>query len=167
MRRRQRIARLESLNPWTSRYALCRHFFRAYPLCPRGLPSEASGRVLCDQNLPPQRPFQSTQNLQTFRSTFTRLKGPLTHSFRCVSLFQKTGEICLDLLKNAWSAVYTLQAVCRAIINLLAHPEADSPLNCDCGNLLRSGDTRGYNSMAKMYARLYGSVEHSIQGETN
>lgn len=79
---------------------------------------------------------------------------------------QKTGEICLDLLKNAWSAVYTLQAVCRAIINLLAHPEADSPLNCDCGNLLRSGDSRGYNSMAKMYAKLYGSPEHMIQGET-
>ncbi len=79
----------------------------------------------------------------------------------------KTGEICLDLLKNAWSgwcdippppkstaralqsvadsdvnvvsfsslctAVYTLQSVCRSIIALLAHPEPDSPLNCDCG----------------------------------
>ena len=66
----------------------------------------------------------------------------------------KTGEICLDLvrssftlravccahthsvppqLKSAWSAVYTLQSVCRSIIALLSHPEPDSPLNCDCG----------------------------------
>jgi peroxin-4 len=69
----------------------------------------------------------------------------------------KTGEICLDLLKNQWTAIYTLQSVCRSIISLLAHPEPDSPLNCDCGNLLRCGDVRGYNSLAKMYARLHGS----------
>uniref|UniRef100_A0A6B2LNL0 UBC core domain-containing protein n=1 Tax=Arcella intermedia TaxID=1963864 RepID=A0A6B2LNL0_9EUKA len=67
----------------------------------------------------------------------------------------KTGEICLDLLKDAWSAVYTLTAVCRSIINLLDSPEPDSPLNCDCGNLLRSGDVRGFKSMARMYTLLY------------
>lgn len=66
-----------------------------------------------------------------------------------------TGEICLDLLKNAWSAVYTLQSVCRAIISLLTQPEPDSPLNCDCGNLLRCGDVRGYNSLGRMYTKLY------------
>ncbi|KAL6052195.1 E2 ubiquitin-protein ligase peroxin 4 [Balamuthia mandrillaris] len=73
----------------------------------------------------------------------------------------KTGEICLDLLKTAWSAVYTLQSVCRSIIALLAHPEPDSPLNCDCGNLLRIGDVRGYNSLARMYTLLYASPTSS------
>ena len=47
----------------------------------------------------------------------------------------KTGEICLDILKQeAWTPAWTLQSVCRAIVALLSHPEADSPLNCDCGD---------------------------------
>ena len=65
-----------------------------------------------------------------------------------------TGEICLDVLKDAWSPAWTLQSTCRAIIALLANPEADSPLNCDCGNLIRAGDLRGYRSAALMYTRL-------------
>ncbi|KAF8689514.1 hypothetical protein HU200_041842 [Digitaria exilis] len=36
----------------------------------------------------------------------------------------------------------------------MAHPEPDSPLNCDSGNLLRSGDVRGFQSMARMYTKL-------------
>ncbi|EGC29093.1 hypothetical protein DICPUDRAFT_159372 [Dictyostelium purpureum] len=67
----------------------------------------------------------------------------------------KTGEICLDLLKTSWSAIYTLESVCRSIIALLAAPEPDSPLNCDAGNLLRGGDTKGHDSLAKMYTRIY------------
>lgn len=71
----------------------------------------------------------------------------------------KTGEICLDILKpDAWTPAWTLQSVCRAVTALLSHPEADSPLNCDCGNLIRSGDMRGYRSMAKMYTKLHAAA---------
>ena len=72
----------------------------------------------------------------------------------------KTGEICLDILKaESWTPAWTLQSVCRAVVALLSHPEADSPLNCDCGNLIRNGDMRGYRSMARMYTQLHAAQE--------
>uniref|UniRef100_A0A7S3D2U1 UBC core domain-containing protein n=1 Tax=Palpitomonas bilix TaxID=652834 RepID=A0A7S3D2U1_9EUKA len=73
------------------------------------------------------------------------------------NIHPKTGEVCLDILKTAWSPAWTLQSVCRAIVALLASPEPDSPLNCDAGNLLRMNDDRGHNSMAKMYTALYAT----------
>jgi peroxin-4 len=74
----------------------------------------------------------------------------------------KTGEICLDILKTSWSPAWTLATVCRAIISLLSHPEPESPLNCDAGNLLRYGDERGFRSMAKMYTKLH-AIESNVR----
>eukprot|EP00164_Ancoracysta_twista_P002533 GFYU01003373.1.p1 GENE.GFYU01003373.1~~GFYU01003373.1.p1 ORF type:complete len:157 (-),score=18.79 GFYU01003373.1:56-526(-) len=70
----------------------------------------------------------------------------------------KTGEVCLDTIKSSWTPAWTLQSVCRAIIVLLSHPEPESPLNCDCGNLMRCGDVRGFNSLASMYTKMYASL---------
>eukprot|EP00298_Acanthocystis_sp_HF-20_P027819 c614_g1_i1.p1 GENE.c614_g1_i1~~c614_g1_i1.p1 ORF type:complete len:168 (+),score=51.48 c614_g1_i1:23-505(+) len=71
------------------------------------------------------------------------------------NIHSKTGEVCLDILKKSWTPAWTIQSVCRAVITLLSHPEPDSPLNCDAGNLMRCGDLRGFKSLAKMYTKLY------------
>ncbi|KAJ3240756.1 hypothetical protein HDU78_002108 [Chytriomyces hyalinus] len=71
----------------------------------------------------------------------------------------KTGEICLDLLKSAWSPAWTLKTACVAISLLLDAPEPDSPLNCDAANLLRCNDRRGYDSLIKMYTSLYSETD--------
>eukprot|EP00638_Chattonella_subsalsa_P008455 CAMPEP_0117751002 /NCGR_PEP_ID=MMETSP0947-20121206/10709_1 /TAXON_ID=44440 /ORGANISM="Chattonella subsalsa, Strain CCMP2191" /LENGTH=168 /DNA_ID=CAMNT_0005569287 /DNA_START=134 /DNA_END=640 /DNA_ORIENTATION=- len=68
-----------------------------------------------------------------------------------------TGEICLDILKKEWSPAWGLEAACRAIIAILSDPAADSPLNCDAGNMVRANDMRAYNSMASMY-----KIEHAL-----
>jgi peroxin-4 len=69
----------------------------------------------------------------------------------------RTGEICLDVLKSDWSPAWGIGTICRAIIALLAAPNAESPLNCDAGNLIRSGDMVAFKSLARMY-----TVEYAV-----
>jgi peroxin-4 len=69
----------------------------------------------------------------------------------------KTGEVCLDVLKDQWTPIWSLESACRAVIAMLGMPEADSPLNCDAGNMIRAGDLRGYASLAYMVTIEYAS----------
>ena len=65
----------------------------------------------------------------------------------------KTGEICVDVLKKDWTPAWSLNSACRAITSILSDPNAESPLNCDAGNMIRAGDMVAFTSMAIMYAR--------------
>ncbi|CDO94274.1 unnamed protein product [Kluyveromyces dobzhanskii CBS 2104] len=46
-----------------------------------------------------------------------------------------TGEICLDLLKDAWTPIYTLLDVVGAVRGLLEEPGLDSPLDLDLAQI--------------------------------
>ena len=39
------------------------------------------------------------------------------------------GEICLDILKDKWSAVYNVRTILLSIQSLLGEPNNESPLN--------------------------------------
>lgn len=67
------------------------------------------------------------------------LKPPIVHFVTKVchpNVLFRTGEICLNILKDQWSPVCTLEMMCISIMNLLYAPEASSPLNCDAGTFV-------------------------------
>ena len=59
-----------------------------------------------------------------------------------------TGEVCVDILKSEWTPAWTLLAACRAVRAVLEEPNAESPLNCDAGNLIRKGAIDEFRDLA-------------------
>lgn len=45
------------------------------------------------------------------------------------------GNICLDILKEKWSALYDARTILLSIQSLLAEPNVESPLNSDAAHL--------------------------------
>lgn len=68
----------------------------------------------------------------------------------------KTGEVCIDILKTEWSPMWSLITLERAITSILVYPNADSPLNCDAGNMIRSGDEAGFFTTAQFCSENFG-----------
>ncbi|RDA85868.1 hypothetical protein CP532_4920 [Ophiocordyceps camponoti-leonardi (nom. inval.)] len=64
----------------------------------------------------------------------------------------KDGEVCLDLLADAWTPAYSVLECVRALRFLLAAPEVDSPLNVDVAALLRQGDRLGARRLVECWA---------------
>lgn len=98
------------------------------------------GRWLLTISLPPTYPLQPP------RITFAT---PVVHA----NIALDTGEVCLDLLKDAWTPAYGVLESVRAVRMLLGCPETDSPLNVDVAALLRSGDTIGARRLVEFWVR--------------
>ncbi|KAK4178669.1 ubiquitin-conjugating enzyme/RWD-like protein [Triangularia setosa] len=103
----------------------------------------ADGRWLLKINIPPTYPLSPPE---------IKFTTSIVHS----NVKLETGEICLDLLKDAWTPAYTVLECVKAVRMLLDHPGVDSPLNVDVAALLREGDERGARGLVELWI---GDVE--------
>lgn len=104
---------------------------------------------------PPDTPYEGGIFRVTIKCTPDYPLAPPTITFQ-TKIFHpnvhfRTGDVCLDILKKEWSPAWGLQAACRAVLALLSDPDADSPLNCDAGNMIRGNDMLAYDTTARMY----------------
>ncbi|KAF5134251.1 hypothetical protein MHUMG1_02086 [Metarhizium humberi] len=96
------------------------------------------GRWLVSISVPPTYPLQAPK---------MRFVTPIVHP----NIALQTGEICLDLLKDAWTPAYSVLECVRAVRMLLSCPETDSPLNVDVAALLRGGDVVGTRRLVECW----------------
>lgn len=96
------------------------------------------GRWLVKISIPPSYPLQPPK---------MHFATPIVHP----NIALQTGEICLDLLKDAWTPAYSVLECVRAVRMLLACPETDSPLNVDVAALLRGGDVLGTRKLVEFW----------------
>lgn len=59
-----------------------------------------------------------------------------------------SGNICLDILQDKWSAVYNVQTVLLSLQSLLGEPNNKSPLNAQAAGMYER-DMEGYVRMLK------------------
>ncbi|KAI5866894.1 ubiquitin-conjugating enzyme/RWD-like protein [Durotheca rogersii] len=98
------------------------------------------GRWLLDIAIPVTYPLQPPR---------IAFRTPVVHA----NVALRGGEICLDLLKDAWTPAYSVLECVRAVRMLLACPETDSPLNVDVAALLRGGDALGARRLVEFWVR--------------
>ncbi len=100
--------------------------------------SRAAGRWLINISIPTSYPIQPPK---------MRFVTQIVHP----NIALKDGEICLDLLKDAWTPAYSVLECVRAVRMLLSCPETDSPLNVDVAALLRGGDVIGTRKLVEFW----------------
>ncbi|KAK9459006.1 ubiquitin-conjugating enzyme/RWD-like protein [Lipomyces oligophaga] len=76
-----------------------------------------------------------------YRAPLIRFVSPMWHPNVDMS-----GNICLDILKEKWSAVYNVQTILLSLQSLLGEPNNSSPLNAQAADL--------WDSDQKEYKRL-------------
>lgn len=97
-----------------------------------------AGRWLLDISIPTTYPLSPPKI--SFRT-------PIVHA----NIALRGGDICLDLLKEAWTPAYSILECVRAVRMLLSCPETDSPLNVDVAALIRGGDAMGARRLVEFW----------------
>ena len=73
----------------------------------------------------------------------------------------QNGKICIDILQNNWSSVYTVSNVMLSILSLLTDPNCSSPLNPESAELYMN-DRKAYNKTVKQWVKKYASAENPL-----
>ena len=71
----------------------------------------------------------------------------------------KSGIICVDILKEAWTSIISLDTICSTISLLLLEPNPDSPQNCEAAHEYMKDNTLFAINAEKYYVDNQG---HSI-----
>jgi ubiquitin-conjugating enzyme E2 D len=72
---------------------------------------------------------------------------------------ERNGNICVDILRNKWTSVYTISTVMISISSLLTDPNPSSPMNPLCAKLYMT-DRNMYNAKVKEYVKKYANSEN-------
>jgi ubiquitin-conjugating enzyme E2 D/E len=102
----------------------------------------SQGIYKLDVTFPPTYPFAAP--IMTFK---TKMYHPN---------ISESGNICLDILKDKWSAALSFHKILLSIQSLLTDPNPDSPLNGEAARLYKT-DRKAYDKTVEEYAAKYAN----------
>ncbi|RDL36788.1 UBC-like protein [Venustampulla echinocandica] len=135
---------IQALSPTSPSNVLSLH---AILIADPSLLGYAGGRWLLSISVPPTYPIAPPEIKFVTRVCHPNVKW-------------ETGDICLDLLKDAWTPVLGIVGALEAVGRLLGEPGVDSPLNVEVAALGRQGDSVGVRSLVG-----YFTGENRFAGE--
>lgn len=109
---------------------------------PEGTPY-AGGLFYLDLDIPKKYPMKPPH--VTFRT-------PILHP----NIHRRSGEICVDILKEKWTPALQIRTVLESICSLLNAPNPDDPLEPHLAQLYVN-DREHYNVMARDWTQRYAS----------